>query len=256
MANVRKKHGISLSLRGLVIDWPNQVWCADIPCIPLAEGFISLITVMNWFSRRVLARRLSTGMETAFCVEAWQEALDRYGSPNVLNTDQGMQFTSAAFPGVLAASGVRISMDGKGRHLDNIFIERLGRSLKYENIYIKANASVQEARRGVGGWLKFYNDERLHQALGYRTPCEVFQAPGTCGYGEQRQRVDHIPTGPSSAARKGCNRIGKGAVTWLPPRTGWGRWNWRESLLTHSDACPMNGDHLTYLSCGSREGLC
>jgi putative transposase len=168
-------------LRGLVIDGPNQVWCADITYIPMAKGFVYLVAIMDWFSRRVLAWRLSTGMDTAFCVEALQEALDRYGSPKIFNTDQGVQFTSADFIGTLSASHVRISMDGKGRYLDNIFIERLWRSLKYEDVYIKAYASVQEARRGIGGWLTFYNDGRLHQALGYHTPSEVFQMPVTCG---------------------------------------------------------------------------
>jgi len=168
-------------LRGLVIDRPNQVWCADITYIPMAKGFVYLVAVMDWFSRRVLAWRLSAGMDTGFCVEALQEALDRYGSPEIFNTDQGVQFTSAEFTGVLTASGVRISMDGKGCYLDNIFIERLWRSLKYEDVYIKAYASVREARRGIGSWLTFYNDRRLHQALGYRTPSEVFQMPATCG---------------------------------------------------------------------------
>src|SRR6202162_5228063 len=162
-------------LRDLLIDRSNQVWCADITYIPMAKGFVYLVAVMDWFSRRVLAWRLSTGMDTAFCVEALQEALDRYGSPKIFNTDQGVQFTSADFTGVLTASDVRISMDGKGRYLDNIFIERLWRSLKYEDVYIKAYASVPEARRGIGGWLTFYNDERLHQTLGYLTPCGVFQ---------------------------------------------------------------------------------
>ena len=155
---------------------------------------------MDWFSRRVLAWRLSTGMETGFCVEALREALDRYGSPDIFNTDQGVQFTSAAFTGVLAANGVRISpvasllrMDGKGRYLDNIFIERLWRSLKYEDVYIKAYPSVQEARRGISGWLTFYNDERLHQALGYRTPREVFQAPTTCGYVDNTSALTTSP---------------------------------------------------------------
>ena len=180
-------------LRGLAIDRPNQVWCADITYIPLAKGFLYLVAVMDWFSRRVLAWRLSTGMETGFCVEALQEALDRYGAPDIFNTDQGVQFTSAAFTGVLATSAVRIGMDGKGRYLDNIFIERLWRSLKYEDIYIKAYASVQEARRGIGGWLNFYNDERLHQALGYRTPCEVFQTPTTCGYVDNARALTTSP---------------------------------------------------------------
>ena len=155
-------------LRGLAIDRSNQVWCADITYVPLAKGFVSLIAVMDWFSRRVLAWRLSTGLDTGFCVEALQEALDRHGSPEIFNADQGVRFTSTAFTGVLAASGVRISMDGKGRYLDNIFIERLWRSLKYEDVYIKAYASVPQARRGISGWLSFYNNERLHQALGLR----------------------------------------------------------------------------------------
>lgn len=180
-------------LRGLTIDRPNQVWCADITYIPLAKGFVYLIAVMDWFSRRVLAWRLSTGMETGFCVEALQEALDCYGSPQIFNTDQGVQFTSAAFTGVLAARGVRISMDGKGRYLDNIFIERLWRSLKYEDVYIKVYASVPEARRGIGGWLSFYNDDRLHQALGYRTPCEVFQASATYGYVDNASALTTSP---------------------------------------------------------------
>ena len=180
-------------LRGLVIDRSNQVWCADITYIPLAKGFVYLVAVMDWFSRRVLAWRLSTGMDTGFCVEALQEALDRYGTPNIFNTDQGAQFTSTAFTGVLTAGGVRISMDGKGRYLDNIFIERLWRSLKYEDIYIKAYASVPEARRGIGCWLSFYNDERLHQALGYRTPREVFQAPPTCGYVDNARALTTSP---------------------------------------------------------------
>ena len=180
-------------LRGLTIDRPNQVWCADITYIPMAKGFVYLVAVMDWFSRRVLAWRLSTGMETGFCVEALQEALDRYGSPEIFNTDQGVQFTSEAFTGVLASSGIRIRMDGKGRYLDNIFIERLWRSLKYEDIYIKAYASVAEARRGIGDWLGFYNDERPHQALGYRTPREAFGAPATCGYVDNASALTTSP---------------------------------------------------------------
>jgi len=180
-------------LRGLAIDRPNQVWCADITYIPMAKGFVYLIAVMDWFSRRVLAWRLSTGMETAFCVEALREALAEYGRPEVFNTDQGVQFTSAEFTGVLTASGIRISMDGKGRYLDNIFIERLWRSLKYEDIYIRAYPSVQEARHGIGGWLTFYNDERLHQALGYRTPREMFQASGTYGYVDNTSALTTFP---------------------------------------------------------------
>jgi putative transposase len=163
-------------LRGLVIDRPNLVWCADITYIPMAKGFVYLVAVMDWFSRRVLAWRVSITMDTAFCVEALQEAMDRHGQPEIFNTDQGVQFTSADFLGELETRGVRISMDGKGRYLDNIFIERLWRSLKYEEVYIKAYGSVAAARLGLGVWLTFYNVERPHQALDYRTPCEVFAA--------------------------------------------------------------------------------
>ena len=174
-------------LRGLVIDRPNQVWCADITYIPMARGFVYLVAVMDWFSRRVLAWRLSTGLATDFCVEALTEAIDRHGQPEVFNTDQGVQFTSADFLDELQSRGIRVSMDGKGRFLDNIFIERLWRSLKYEEVFLKAYASVAAARGGIGAWLAFYNDERPHQALGYLTPREVFEAARTCGY------VDNAP---------------------------------------------------------------
>jgi putative transposase len=152
-------------LRGLAIDRPNQVWCADITYIPMARGFVYLVAVMDWFSRRVLAWRLSITMET-----------------DIFNTDQGVQFTSAAFLDALETRGVRISMDGRGRFLDNIFIERLWRSLKYEEIFIKAYETVASARAGIGGWLRFYNDERPHQALGYLTPRAVFEGASACGY--------------------------------------------------------------------------
>jgi putative transposase len=161
-------------LRDLVIDRANQVWCADITYIPMAKGFVYLVAVMDWFSRRVLGWRLSISMEADFCVDALQDALARYGKPEIFNTDQGVQFTSADFVAALESRGIRISMDGKGRFLDNIFIERLWRSLKYEEVFIKAYGSVSEARQGIGGWLRFYNEERPHQALGYRTPRGVF----------------------------------------------------------------------------------
>jgi putative transposase len=168
-------------LRGLIIDRPNQVWCADITYVPMAKGFVYLVAVMDWFSRRVLAWRLSITMETDFCVEALREAMDRHGRPEIFNTDQGVQFTSAAFLDEISNHGVRISMDGKGRFLDNIFIERLWRSLKYEEVYIKAYGSVAEARQGIGGWLGFYNEKRPHQALGYRTPRVVHEG-AACEY--------------------------------------------------------------------------
>jgi putative transposase len=169
-------------LRGLAIGRPNQVWCADITYIPMARGFVYLVAVMDWFSRRVLAWRLSITMETDFCVDALQDAMARHGRPDIFNTDQGVQFSSAAFLDELQARGVRISMDGRGRFLDNIFIERLWRSLKYEEVFIKAYATVAAARTGIGGWLAFYNDERPHQALDYLTPRAVFEAGAACGY--------------------------------------------------------------------------
>ena len=162
-------------LRGLTIERPNQVWCADITYIPMAKGFVYMVAVMDWFSRRVLSWRLSITMETDFCVEALREATELYGQPEIFNTDQGVQFTSAAFVDELAGRSVRISMDGKGRYLDNIFIERLWRSLKYEEVYIKAYGSVAEARRSLGEWLAFYNNVRPHQSLAYRTPREIFE---------------------------------------------------------------------------------
>jgi putative transposase len=168
-------------LRDLTIDRPNQVWCADITYIPMAKGFVYLVAVMDWFSRRVLAWRLSITMETDFCVDALREAMDRHGRPEIFNTDQGVQFTSAMFLDELSSRGVRISMDGKGRFLDNIFIERLWRSLKYEEVYIKAYGSVVEARQGIGAWLGFYNEKRPHQALGYLTPRVVHEA-AACEY--------------------------------------------------------------------------
>jgi putative transposase len=180
-------------LRGLRIERPNQVWCADITYIPMARGFVYLVAVMDWFSRRVLSWRLSITMEAAFCVEAVQEALANHGRPEIFNTDQGVQFTSAGFVDELEAAGVRISMDGKGRFLDNIFIERLWRSLKYEEVFTKAYGSVTEARRGIGGWLSFYNDERPHQALGYRTPRAVFA-------GEAWEHVDNTCASLRAAA--------------------------------------------------------
>ena len=168
-------------LRGLTIGRSNHVWCADITYIPMAKGFVYLVAVMDWFSRRVLAWRLSITMETDFCVDALREAMDRHGRPEIFNTDQGVQFTSAAFLDELSSQGVRISMDGKGRFLDNIFIERLWRSLKYEEVYIKAYGSVAEARQGIGAWLRFYNEKRPHQALDYQTPRAVHEA-AACEY--------------------------------------------------------------------------
>lgn len=157
-------------LRNLKITRINQVWATDITYIPLAQGFAYLVAIIDWHSRLVLAWRLSNTLDTSFCVEALQEALWRYGRPEIFNTDQGAQFTADAFTRVLRDAGVKISMDGKGRCLDNVFVERLWRSLKYEEVYLHAYASVHEARAGIGRYFKFYNGRRPHQALGYQTP--------------------------------------------------------------------------------------
>jgi putative transposase len=163
-------------LRGLTIDRPNFVWCADVTYIPMPKGFLYLVAIMDWHSRKVLAWRLSNTMLADFCIEALEEALARFGRPEIFNTDQGSQFTSIDFTGTLLKAGVRISMDGKGRFMDNIFVERLWRSLKYECVYLHAFAIGSEARRGIGHWIEGYNVRRPHQALGYRTPDEVFFA--------------------------------------------------------------------------------
>jgi len=150
------------------------VYCTDITYIPLAKGFAYLVAVMDWHSRKVLSWRLSNTMETDFCVEALEEALHRHGRPEIFNTDQGSQFTSDEFTGVLLQAGVQISMDGKGRWMDNVFIERLWRSLKYEEVYLKAYDSIPDARRQIGAYFELYNRRRPHQALDDRTPDELF----------------------------------------------------------------------------------
>ncbi len=167
-------------LRGIAVERPNQVWCADITYIPLGRGFLYLVAIMDWASRAVLAWRLSNTMDASFCVSALEEALARFGRPEIFNTDQGSQFTSAAFTGVLTAAGVRISMDGRGRWMDNVFIERLWRSLKHEDIYLKGYADGREAHAGIAAWFAFYNTRRPHQALGDRTPMAVWR-DGTSG---------------------------------------------------------------------------
>jgi putative transposase len=161
-------------LRGLAIDRPNQVWAADISYVPMARGFLYLVAIMDWHSRKVLSWRLSNTLATDFCVEALEEALSRYGPPEIFNTDQGSQFTSEAFTGTLRSAGVAISMDGKGRWVDNVFIERLWRSVKYEEIYLRAYDTVAHATAGLGRYFDFYNVRRTHQALGRLTPDEVF----------------------------------------------------------------------------------
>jgi len=162
-------------LRDLVIDRSNQVWAADITYIPIGRGFLYLVAIIDWASRAVLAWRLSNTLDARFCVDALDEALARFGRPEIFNTDQGSQFTSAAFTGRLASAGIRISMDGRGRWMDNVFIERLWRSLKYEDVYLKGYADGREARAGIALWIGFYNGRRPHQALAGRTPMAVWR---------------------------------------------------------------------------------
>jgi putative transposase len=192
-------------LGGVSIERVNQVWCADVTYIPMARGFLYLVVIMDWVSRAVLAWRLSNTLGAEFCVEALEEALFRHGRPEIFNTDQGSQFTSDDFTGTLERHKVTISMDGKGRYMDNIFVERLWRSLKYEEVYLNAYASVAEAKAGIGSWLGFYNEERQHQSLGYRTPRQAYEVecPWICGRSASPTgcAFAHIPTGTTANHR-------------------------------------------------------
>jgi len=161
-------------LRKLVIDRPNQVWATDITYIPMARGFVYLAAVVDWFTRRVLAWRLSITMEADFCIEAVEEALARNGKPEIFNTDQGSQFTSLLFTGLLLKHGIAISMDGRGAWRDNVFVERLWRSVKYEEVYLRAYDSVAEARAAIGRYMAFYNGRRPHSSLDARTPDQAY----------------------------------------------------------------------------------
>ena len=166
-------------LKGLRIDRPNQMWCADITYIPMANGFVYLVAIMDWASRRVLSWRLSNTMDASFCVEALEEAIERYGTPEIFNTDQGSQLTSQEFTQALKDHEIRISMDGKGRWIDNVFIERLWRSVKYEEVYLRAYDNMRHARLRLKAYFQFYNTNRRHQALDEYTPDEVyFQTAG------------------------------------------------------------------------------
>jgi putative transposase len=161
-------------LRGLTIDRPNQVWATDITYIPMARGFMYLVAVIDWYSRKVLSWRLSNTMETDFCIEAVDEAIRRFGTPEIFNTDQGSQFTSADFTGLLKEHGIKISMDGRGRCQDNIFIERLWWTLKYHYVYLRSFENGAKLREGLRTWFSFYNRERFHQSLDNLTPDEVY----------------------------------------------------------------------------------
>ena len=190
-------------LGGLAIERVNQVWCSDVTYIPMAKGFLHLVVIMDWVRRAVLAWRLSNTLAADFCVEALEEALARYGRPEIFNTDQASQFTSDDFTGTLKRHGVMISMDGKGRCMDNIFVERLWRSLKYEEVYLNAYATVAEAKTGIGAWLSFYNEERQHQSLGSRTPRQIYQESlWICGRSA-------LPTGCASPASRASSEGGE-----------------------------------------------
>jgi putative transposase len=184
-------------LNDLAITGPNQVWCADITYIPMQYGFMYLVAVMDWWSRYVLAWELSNTMEAEFCIRAWEQALGRAGrTPLISNTDQGAQFTSPGFIDAVQSAGVEVSMDGRGRWIDNRFIERLWRSVKYEDVYINDYGDGLSAGRGLGRWFGCYNDERPHQALGYATPAEWYHAAESYGgqpaqWAAMQRRDDH-----------------------------------------------------------------
>lgn len=161
-------------LDGLGVERPNQVWASDLPYLPMAHGFMYLVAILDVASRKVLSYRVSNTMTTEFCVAALEEAIAKYGPPEICNTDQGAQFTSAAWTDVLKAAGVRISMDGKGRWVDNVFIERLWRSVKYEDVYLRAYENGRDLSAGLTRYFDFYNRKRLHQSLDYRTPDEAY----------------------------------------------------------------------------------
>ena len=182
-------------LRGLSIERPDHVWCADITYIPVQRGFFYLVAIMDWATRRVLAWRLSNTMDARFCVEALNDALARYGSPEIFNTDQGSQFTSLDFTGTLKDAGVAISMDGRGRCMDNIFIERLWRSLKYEAIYLHELSDGFAAERVIGEWIDFYNTERPHSSLDGQTPAEAYGAGRPV---DMMDKPNGLPTSPQA----------------------------------------------------------
>jgi putative transposase len=211
-------------LGGLRIDRVNQVWCTDITYIPLARGFIYLVAIMDWHSRAVLAWRISNTLHADFCVDALEDALRRFGRPEIFNSERQRATGSSAGASPRQpvhqhrlhrrAEGIRISMDGKGRCMDNIFIERLWRSLKYENVYLHAYASVPEARAGIAAWLHFYNEERLHQAHGYRTPRQIYE--GQCPWTGGRPAAPNGAASPASRARSGTGEM----LTVAPMPTG------------------------------------
>jgi len=192
-------------LKGLAIERPDQVWCADITYIPVSRGFLYLVAIMDWATRHVLAWRLSNTMDARFCVEALAEALARHGKPEIFNTDQGSQFTCFEFTGALKDAAVMISMDGRGRCMDNIFIERLWRSLKYEAVYLHELNDGFKAMRVIGEWIDFYNTVRPHSALGDRTPAEAYAAARPV---DMMDKASALPTSPQAQQQQNViNRI-------------------------------------------------
>jgi putative transposase len=198
-------------LRGVAVIRPNQVWSTDITYIRLARGFVYLVAVIDWYSRKVLAWRLSNTLDSGFCVDCLEQALQTYGIPEIFNTDQGCQFTSEAFTGVLRSHRISISMDGRGRALDNIFVERLWRSVKHEDVYLKGYATVPELQLGLTEYFLFYNRERTHQSLDYKTPDEIYRTANGGGarivdkFKEQKRLQGEVETG---AAPCRCGLIG------------------------------------------------
>jgi putative transposase len=204
-------------LRGLTIDRPNQVWATDITFIPMARGFVYLVAIMDWYSRRVLSWRVSNTIDTSFCIDALNEAIEQHGAPEIFNTDQGSQFTSDAFIGVLKKHHIRISMDGKGRWIDNVFVERLWRSVKYEEVYLKAYENMAHARKSLGVYFNFYNAERRHQSLGRRTPDSLYYDAAK------------LAASPEEALINVSNYWGPLLSPWLPWR-GIGHYDYRDPL--------------------------
>ncbi len=220
-------------LKDLPIERANHVWCADITCIPVRRGFLYLVAIMDWASRHVLAWRLSNTLDAGFCTDALEEALERYGTPEIFNTDQGSQFTGFAFTGRLQAPGIRISMDGRGRCMDNIFIERLWRSLKYEAVYLHEIADGFTARRVIGEWIGFYNTIRPHSALGGRTPAEACRDGLPVGMWTSRS----APC-PHTHRRNSSNRKSDSRGFWRAERQP-------EYTLAQPPGCPTNRGHLS-----------
>ncbi len=186
-------------LRGVEIDRPHQVWSADITYVRLPRGFVYLVAVIDWYSRKVLAWRVSNTLDGGFCVDCLGQALQDHGPPEIFNSNQGCQFTSEAFTGVLKRHGIAISMDGRGRALDNIFVERLWRSVKYEDVYLRGYAGVPELLLGLAGYFEFFNSERFHQSLGYLTPDEVYR---TASGGEPRSQTNSAKRKPPARKQK------------------------------------------------------